>query len=128
LMNLLTFEPKLGHITTFGGHPINCAASLATLKVLLSTNVMSKVKEKEQLFRQYLQHQKIKEIRGKGLMLSIEFDNEQLAKEVVEKSLEKGLILFYFLFTKTAIRITPPLTISEEEIIKGCDIIKGILD
>jgi len=128
LMNLLTFEPKLGHITTFGGHPINCAASLATLEVLLSTNVMSKVKEKEQLFRQYLQHQKIKEIRGKGLMLSIEFDNEQLAKEVVEKSLEKGLILFYFLFTKTAIRITPPLTISEEEIIKGCDIIKGILD
>ena len=66
LMNLLTFEPKLGHITTFGGHPINCAASLATLEVLLSTNVMSKVKEKEQLFRQYLQHQKIKEIRGKG--------------------------------------------------------------
>jgi acetylornithine/succinyldiaminopimelate/putrescine aminotransferase len=128
LMNLLTFEPKLGHITTFGGHPINCAASLATLEVLLSTNVMSKVIEKEQLFRQYLQHQKIKEIRGKGLMLSIEFDNEQLAKEVVEKSLEKGLILFYFLFTKTAIRITPPLTISEEEIIKGCDIIKGILD
>ena len=128
LMNLLTFEPKLGHITTFGGHPINCAASLATLEVLLSINVMSKVKEKEQLFRQYLQHQKIKEIRGKGLMLSIEFDNEQLAKEVVEKSLEKGLILFYFLFTKTAIRITPPLTISEEEIIKGCDIIKGILD
>ena len=128
LMNLLTFEPKLGHITTFGGHPINCAASLATLEVLLSTNVKSKVKEKEQLFRQHLQHQKIKEIRGKGLMLSIEFDNEQLAKEVVEKSLEKGLILFYFLFTKTAIRITPPLTISEEEIIKGCDIIKGILD
>ena len=128
LMNLLTFEPKLGHITTFGGHPINCAASLATLEVLLSTNVMSKVEEKEQLFRQYLQHPKIKEIRGKGLMLAIEFYNEELAKEVVEKSLENGLILFYFLFTKTAVRITPPLTISEEEIIKGCEIIKGILD
>mgnify|MGYP002527935736 FL=1 len=127
LMNLLTFEPKLGHITTFGGHPINCAASLATLEVLLSTNVMSKVKEKEQLFRQHLQHQKIKEIRGKGLMLAIEFYNEELAKKVVKQSLEKGLILFYFLFTKTAIRITPPLTINKEESKKGCKIIRDSL-
>ena len=128
LMNLLTFQPKLGHITTFGGHPVNCAASLATLEVLLSANIMSKMEAKEQLFRQQLQHSKIKEIRGKGLMLAIEFDNEELAKEVVEKSLDNGLILFYFLFTKTAVRITPPLTISEKEIIKGCEIIKGILD
>ena len=128
LMNLLTFQPKLGHITTFGGHPVNCAASLATLEVLLSANIMSKMEAKEQLFRQQLQHSKIKEIRGKGLMLAIEFDNEELTKEVVEKSLDNGLILFYFLFTKTAVRITPPLTISEKEIIKGCEIIKGILD
>ena len=128
LMNLLTFQPKLGHITTFGGHPVNCAASLATLEVLLSANIMSKMEAKEQLFRQQLQHSKIKEIRGKGLMLAIEFDNEELAKEVVEKSLDNGLILFYFLFTKTAVRITPALTISEKEIIKGCEIIKGILD
>ena len=78
---------------------------------------------KEQLFRQQLQHSKIKEIRGKGLMLAIEFDNEELAKEVVEKSLENGLILFYFLFTKTAIRITPCLTVTKEEIKKGCNII-----
>lgn len=127
LMNLLT-QPKLGHITTFGGHPVNCAASLATLKVLLSTKIMSKMKVKEQLFRQQLQHSKIKEIRGKGLMLAIELDNETLAKKVVEKSLNNGLILFYFLFTKTAIRITPPLTISKEEIIKGCEVIKKILD
>ena len=128
LMNLLTFQPKLGHITTFGGHPVNCAASLATLEVLLSANIMSKMEAKEQLFRQQLQHSKIKEIRGKGLMLAIEFDNEELTKKVEEKSLDNGLILFYFLFTKTAVRITPPLTISEEEIIKGCEIIKGILD
>ena len=128
LMNLLTFQPKLGHITTFGGHPVNCAASLATLEVLLSANIMSKMEAKEQLFRQQLQHSKIKEIRGKGLMLAIEFDNEELTKEVVEKSLDNGLILFYFLFIKTAVRITPPLTISEKEIIKGCKIIKGILD
>ena len=128
LMNLLTFEPKLGHITTFGGHPINCAASLATLEHLISSEIMSEIDKKEQLFRVYLKHPKIKEIRGKGLMLAIEFEDESLAKKVVEQALEKGLILFYFLFTKTAIRITPPLTISEEEIIKGCEIIKRILD
>ncbi|MBU46549.1 MAG: aspartate aminotransferase family protein [Flavobacteriales bacterium] len=127
LMNLLTFDPKLGHITTFGGHPVNCAASLATLKYLLETNVMSEVAEKEQLFRTHLKHSKIKEIRGKGLMLAMEFQDEKLAKKVVEQSLENGLILFYFLFTETAIRITPPLTISEKEIIDGCNIIKEIL-
>ena len=128
LMNLLTFEPKLGHITTFGGHPINCAASLATLEHLLAADIMQKVDKKEQLFRLHLKHPKIKEIRGNGLMLAIEFDDEELAKKVVEQSLENGLILFYFLFTKTAIRITPPLTISEKEIIEGCNIIKGILE
>ena len=127
-MNLLTFEPKLGHITTFGGHPINCAASLACLKHLLSTNTIKEVEKKEQLFRKHLQHSKIKEIRGKGLMLSIEFRDEILAKKTVEKSLKKGLILFYFLFTKTAIRITPPLTINKNEIIKGCNIIKDVLE
>ena len=128
LMNLLSFEPELGHITTFGGHPVNCAASLATLKELLSTDIMNEVEKKEGLFRKHLIHPKIKEIRGKGLMLAIELDNKEIVQRVVEESLEKGLILFYFLFTKTAIRITPPLTISDEEIIKGCEIIKGILD
>ncbi|CAI8301962.1 MAG: Acetylornithine aminotransferase [Cryomorphaceae bacterium] len=128
LMNLLTFEPKLGHITTFGGHPVNCAASLATLEHLLASDIMQVVEKKEQLFRSHLQHPKIKEIRGKGLMLALEFEDMELANKVVEKSLENGLILFYFLFTKTAVRITPPLTITKEEIIKGCNIIKGILD
>ena len=128
LMNLLSFEPKLGHITTFGGHPVSCAASLATLEHLLDNDIMQELEEKEQLFRSHLQHPKIKEIRGKGLMLAIEFWDEDLAKKVVEQSLENGLILFYFLFTKTAIRITPPLTISKDEIIKGCSIIKIILD
>ena len=128
LMRLLTFKPQLGHITTFGGHPVNCAASLACLKYLLATNIMQEVDKKEQLFRKHLEHPKIKEIRGNGLMLSIEFEDEELSRKVVNKSLEKGLILFYFLFTKTAIRITPPLTISEEELIKGCSIINKILD
>ena len=128
LMNLLSFEPKLGHITTFGGHPINCAASLACLQHLLSTDIMEEVDKKETLFRTHLSHPKIKEIRGTGLILSVELDSEELTRKVVEKSLENGLILFYFLFTKTSFRITPPLTISEEEIIKGCNIIKEILD
>ena len=128
LMNLLTFEPKLGHITTFGGHPVNCAASLACLQHLLTSIIMKEVDRKEQLFRTHLSHPKIKEIRGKGLMLSIELKDKKLAKKVVDQSLENGLILFYFLFTKTSIRITPPLTISEKEIINGCNILKGILN
>ena len=128
MMDSLSDHPKLGHITTFGGHPVNCAASLATLQHLLSTDIMQEVEKKEQLFRENLQHPQIKEIRGEGLMLAIEFEDEELAQKVVEQSLEKGLILFYFLFTKTAIRITPPLTISEEEIIEGCENIKGILE
>ena len=122
LMNLLTFKPSLGHITTFGGHPINCAASLACLKHLLDSNLIKDVSKKERLFRKHLTHPKIKLIRGKGLMLAIELEDEILAKELVEESMKKGLVLFYFLFTKTAIRITPPLTISENEIVKGCNI------
>lgn len=128
LMNLLTFKPKLGHITTFGGHPVNCAASLACLEHLLATDIMQEVEGKEQLFKKHLTHPKIKEVRGNGLMLAIEFDDEELSQKVVEQSLEMGLILFYFLFTKTAIRITPPLTITKDEIIKGCNVIKNILD
>jgi len=127
-MDLLSFAPKLGHITTFGGHPVNCAASLVTLQYLLSSDIMKEIKQKEKLFRKHLSHTKIKEIRGKGLILALEFNNEKLAKKVVERSLENGLVLFYFLFTKTAIRITPPLTINEKEIIEGCEIINNILD
>lgn len=128
LMNLFTYEPKLGHITTFGGHPINCAASLATLQHILFTDIIKEVDKKEQVFRTHLKHKKIKEIRGNGLMLALECESEEMAQRLVEQSLEKGLIIFYFLFTKTAIRITPPLTISEKEIIKGCSIIKSVLN
>ena len=127
-MNLLTFQPKLGHITTFGGHPISCAASLALLKYLLASNIINDIYKKEMIFREYLSHQKIIEIRGKGLLLAIEFGDKILAKKVVEESLNKGLILFYFLFNDTSVRITPPLNISKEEIIKGCKIITSILN
>jgi acetylornithine/N-succinyldiaminopimelate aminotransferase len=101
---------------------------LATLQHLLSTDIMQEVEQKAVLFRTHLSHPKIKAIRGKGLMLAIEFEDDELAQKVVEQCLEKGLILFYFLFTKTSIRITPPLTISEKEIIEGCNIIRGILE
>ena len=127
LMHKLTFNPTLGHITTFGGHPVNCAASYACLKYLLSSNIIKDIVIKEKLFRTHLKHPKIKEIRGKGLMLSIELEDEETTRNTVEKCLNKGLILFYFLFTKTSIRITPPLNIDEKDIIKGCEIIKKAL-
>ena len=127
-MKKLTYNPELGHITTFGGHPVNCAASIATLKHLISTNILSEIDEKERLFRKHLIHSKIKEIRGKGLMLAIELNDEKMAKKLVEEALNNNLILFYFLFTKSAVRISPPLTISKKEIIKGCNVIINILD
>ncbi len=128
LMNLLTKNPQLGHITTFGGHPINCAASKATLETLIKSDIMKEVTKKEVIFRNNLKHDKIKEIRGAGLMLAIELNNKDIVQKIVSECLKSGLILFYFLFTKTAIRITPPLTISEKEIIKGCNIIKEVLN
>ena len=127
LMNNFTSSPSLGHITTFG-HPVSCAASLACLKYLIGSDLIDSIKIKEELFRKKLKHSSIKEVRGKGLMLAIELKNENLARELVEKSLDKGLILFYFLFTKTAIRISPPLTISEDEIKQGCEIIISLLN
>lgn len=128
LMNKLTFQPKLGHITTFGGHPVSCTASLETLKQIKNTSILNTIEIKEKVFRKNLIHSKIKEIRGKGLMLAIELDCSKICKKLVDEALNKKLILFYFLFTDTAVRISPPLTISEEEIVKGCKIITNILD
>ena len=128
IMHELTHNPTLGHITTFGGNPISCAASYQTLKYVLKNNLSSISLEKENIFRSFLQHELIKEIRGKGLMLAVEFNNSELASYVVTESLKRGLILFYFLLTKTAIRISPPLTISNSEIEKGCNIIIELLN
>lgn len=128
LMDLLQDNPKLGHITTFGGHPVIAAAALATLEEITESNLMQQALEKEQLFRNYLNHPLIKEIRGKGLMLALIMPSAEITNEVVLKSQDAGLILFWLLFEPKAIRITPPLTISNEEIIKGCRIILDILD
>ncbi|MBE50093.1 MAG: aspartate aminotransferase family protein [Flavobacteriales bacterium] len=127
-MNFLTDNPPLGHITTFGGHPVNCAASLAVLKYLKNSNIMKKIKIKEAIFRRELVHEKISKINGCGLMLAIVLKNEKHSKILVEEALNKGLILFYFLNAKDSVRVTPPLTINEKEIVKGCLIIKNILD
>ena len=128
MMDLLTENPKLGHITTFGGHPVIAAACLATLKELTQTNLMQQTLEKEKLFRSLLVHPLIKEIRGKGLMLAAMTADATITNEVILKCQDKGLILFWLLFEGCAIRITPPLTISNEEIREGCAIILEVMN
>ena len=127
-MHCLREKPKLGHITTFGGHPVSCAAALATLNELCETELIREVPKKEALFRALLKHPKIKEIRGKGLMLGIEFEDAEICQNVVNRGLEKGIITFFFLFSQTAVRLSPPLTISEDEIRKAAQVILEILD
>jgi acetylornithine/N-succinyldiaminopimelate aminotransferase len=122
-MDLLSDNPKLGHITTFGGHPVIAAACLATLQELVETDLMQKTLEKEQLFRKLLVHPLIKEVRGQGLMLAAMTESPEITNQVIFKCQDKGLILFWLLFEACAIRITPPLTISNDEIIEGCGII-----
>lgn len=122
-MDLLYDNPKFGHITTFGGHPVIAAASLATLKELVETDLMDQVLEKEKLFRRLLVHPLITEIRGRGLMIAPMTLNSEITNRVILKCQEKGLILFWLLFEGKAIRITPPLTVSEAEIEAGCAMI-----
>ena len=128
MMDLLTENPKLGHITTFGGHPVIAAACLATLKEITETNLMNEALEKEKLFRSLLVHPLIQEVRGKGLMLAAMTADASITNEVILKCQDKGLILFWLLFEGCAIRITPPLTISNEEIREGCNIMLEVMD
>ncbi|GAA4281607.1 aspartate aminotransferase family protein [Gaetbulibacter aestuarii] len=128
LMDLLSDNPKLGHITTFGGHPVIAASALATLKEITESNLMSETLVKEKLFRKYLVHPLIKEVRGKGLMLALIMESEAITNKLVMEAQNRGLILFWLLFEPKAVRITPPLTISEAEIIQGSEIILEILN
>lgn len=127
-MEQLTHQPSLGHITTFGGNPVIAAAGLATLNTLLKKKIILEVAEKEALFRSLLVHPKIKSIRGKGLMLAPILESPEMANTVVNRALDKGLILFFLLWEKCAIRISPPLTISKKDIKKGCQIIIDVLN
>ncbi|MDO4224476.1 MAG: aspartate aminotransferase family protein [Bergeyella zoohelcum] len=128
LMKSLSHSPKLGHITTFGGNPLIAAASLATLQELLESNLMNEVEEKEQLFRKLLVHHKIKNINGKGLMLAVNLGTPEYTIEVAKRCMDKGLIVFWQLYRNEYLRISPPLTISKDEIRKGCEIILKVLN
>ena len=128
MMQSLIENPKLGHITTFGGNPVIAAACLATLQEITEGKLIQESLEKEVLFRNLLQHKLIKEIRGKGLMLALIMEKPEMANEVILKCAEKGLILFWLLFEPNAIRISPPLTINNQEISLGCALILEVLD
>jgi acetylornithine aminotransferase len=128
LMRLLEDQPKLGHITTFGGNPLIAAACLATLREIRDSKLMHQIQTKEALIRRELEHDAIKEIRGTGLMLAPIFENSELANQIVLKSIDKGLMLFWLLWEKKAVRISPPLTITGKEIKKGCAILKSVID
>lgn len=128
LMSCLKQNPKLGHITTFGGHPVIAAAALATLTELFNTNLIEQTIQKEVLIRQLLVHPLISEIRGKGLMLAAIVESSEIASKIILNCLDKGLLLFWLLFEGKAIRITPPLTISEDEIHKGCAVIIDVMN
>ena len=128
IMSTLKENPILGHITTFGGHPMSCAAGLANLEVILEENLVNDVAIKESLFKKYLQHPEIKEVRGKGLMLSIQLSSFEQVEFVSNYCADKGIIIDWFLHCDTAMRIAPPLIISEEEIKLACRIILDALD
>ena len=126
IMNTFT-EPAMGHITTFGGHPVIASAALATVNYLIDNNLCQEALRKEKIIRKHLKHPKIKEIRGRGLMLSLIMETPEQANDLVLKALENGLILFWLLYEKKAVRITPPLTITDDELKLGIDIILKLL-
>tara|TARA_B100001564_G_scaffold46670_1_gene33842 strand:- start:48714 stop:49904 length:1191 start_codon:yes stop_codon:yes gene_type:complete len=128
IMDSLSDQPQLGHITTFGGNPVIAASALATLKEITNSNLIDEIDEKEALIRSTLKHNLITEIRGKGLMLCLIMKNKELSNKLVLKAYQKKLILFWLLYEPKAVRITPPLTISTIEIKEGCKIILEILN
>lgn len=127
LMQQLSHGPVLGHITTFGGHPVCCAAGMAAMQALLDEQLVASVPAKEALFRSLLIHPEIKEVRSKGLLIAVELDSPDHVLRTLKACLEKELFSDWFLFAANCIRIAPPLTITEEEIRLACGIIKECL-
>ena len=127
LMDTLSHHPALGHINTFGGHPVCCAAGLAAIGVLLNENLMACIPEKERLFISLLVHPHIKAVRSVGLMLAVEFDSFETNKKVIDALIEEGVFTDWFLFASNCLRIVPPLVISEAEITKACTALITIL-
>ena len=128
IMNSLSFDPKLGHISTFGGNPVISSASYAAIRELYDKKIMNKINSKEKLFRKYLKHPLIKKINGRGLMLALILQKSSIADYLVKDCLKNGLILFWLLWEKKAVRITPPLTIQNNQIKLGCQIILNTLN
>jgi acetylornithine/N-succinyldiaminopimelate aminotransferase len=128
IMDSLSHNPVLGHINTFGGHPVCCAAGLAAFNVLLDEKLMDSIKEKEALFIALLQHPKIKAVRGCGLMLAVEFENFEINKKIIDDLILQGVFTDWFLFASNCLRIVPPLVISEEEIREASAIIIAVLN
>jgi acetylornithine/N-succinyldiaminopimelate aminotransferase len=126
-MQTFTDNPVLGHITTFGGHPVCCAAGMAGMQVLLEENMIETVATKEALFKELLQHPSIKAVRSKGLLMAVELENMDKVLQTLQGCMEKGLFSDWFLFASNCIRIAPPLTITEAEIRKACEILLGCL-
>jgi acetylornithine/succinyldiaminopimelate/putrescine aminotransferase len=124
IMQTLMFNPVLGHITTFGGHPVSCAAALATIEVILNEELIEGVEEKSKLFMELLgKSPSIREIRSAGLMIALQMENFVQVKKVIDRCIEKGIIIDWFLFNDSSIRIAPPLTISESQIREACRVI-----
>jgi acetylornithine/N-succinyldiaminopimelate aminotransferase len=128
IMKVFQDNPFLGHITTFGGHPVSCAAALAAFEVLLDDNLIENVETKGALFESLLQHPKILKIYRVGLMLALEFDSFESNKKVIDQCIKNGVITDWFLFNSERMRIAPPLIINENEIIKACSIILKSID
>ena len=127
LMKNLSDQPVLGHITTFGGHPVSCAAGLAAMKALLEEGMVNHVKEKETLFRSLLIHPKIRSVRSFGLWMALEFDSYETNKQVVDACISRGLLTDWFLFAPSCLRISPPLMLSEDQVRKAAAIILEVL-
>lgn len=126
-MSLLTHDPMLGHITTFGGNPVSCAASLATINVIQEEKLLESVELKGALFEELISNKSIKEIRRSGLMFAFEFDDFETVQRIVQHCLDQGVICFWFLSCPNAFRIAPPLTITETEIREACKIINDAI-
>lgn len=128
LMDTLSHNPVLGHINTFGGHPVSCAAGLAGFEVLLSENMIDAVQKKESLFRSLLIHPQIRNVNSVGLMMAVEFDSFETNKKLIDALIEKGVFTDWFLFASHALRIAPPLNISDEDIVKSCNTVIQTMD
>jgi len=128
IMGSLTHNPALGHVTTFGGHPVSCAAGLAAFNLLLRNGLPHKAQESEKKAKTLLNHPSIKEIRGRGLLLSLKLDSEKRVERFFNLSLDQGLLFDYFLFCRDSLRFTPPLIISDSELEELCSLVNETLE